>query len=199
MLRDPAEEKRPPCAEQKARVDVSRRGDDAFFEQPVDLVGDGLEHALDDHLARPRIVVDEDDLVVSACVVRERRREWEAVGPRRVQGLEHVIGDTRADHLKQHRGRHRHSHRHHRLVDVFHGGSVFERVHEHACHSRQDAIDDEAGRIRHEHGAFAQFRRDVERGCERRVVRFLRAHDLDQWHHRDRIEEVHADDALRCA
>src|SRR6478735_7078784 len=52
MLGDPAEEERPAGAEQEARVDVGCLGHDPLVEQPVDLVGDRLQHLLDDLLAR---------------------------------------------------------------------------------------------------------------------------------------------------
>jgi hypothetical protein len=60
VLRDPAEEERPAGAEDQARVDVGGLGDDALVEQVVDLVGDRLEHVLDD--------------LLDACAARPRRR-----------------------------------------------------------------------------------------------------------------------------
>ena len=108
VLRDPAEEERPAGAEEEAVVDIRRFLDDAFFEQPVDLVGDGLEHGLDDLLARPRRVLDHDDLVVSLGVVGQRRREREPVGEGLMHPFEDVVRDPRAHHLQQDGRRHRH-------------------------------------------------------------------------------------------
>src|SRR5262249_4422390 len=45
---DAAEEERPAGAEQEACVDVCCLRHDAFLQQPVDLVRDGLEHLFDD-------------------------------------------------------------------------------------------------------------------------------------------------------
>ena len=198
MLRDSAEEERPPRAEQQACVDVRGLRDDALVEQAVDLVCDRFEHALDDLRTCPGILIDDYDLVVAGRVVRERRREREPVRERLVHRLEHVVRDARADHREQDRRRHRHSERHHRLVDVLGGGAVLDRIHDHSRHPGEHAVDDEPGRVGDEHRPFAQLRPDVERGRERLVVCLLRTHDLEQRHQRDGVEEVQADDTRRC-
>src|ERR687887_862582 len=80
VLRDPAEEERPACAEEEGRVDISRLGGDALLEQAVDLVRDRLQGVAPDFLDGARRVLDDDDLLVAPGEVREGRREREAVG-----------------------------------------------------------------------------------------------------------------------
>jgi hypothetical protein len=100
-----------------------------------------------------------------------------------VHRLEHVVRDARADHLQQHRRRHRHPERQHRLVGLLDGVAVLERVHQHARHPRQDAVDDEAGRVATSTPRLRSFFGDVPRRRERLVGRRRRADDLDERHH----------------
>ena len=81
-----------------------------------------------------------------------------------MQRLEHVIRDARAHHGKEDGGRYRHPQRHDGFVHVVDGSPVLDRIHDHARHARQDAIDDEAGCVGDEDGTFAQLRTDLERG-----------------------------------
>jgi hypothetical protein len=165
----------------------------------VDLVRDRFEHARDDVLARPWILVDDHRLDRPGGVVCERRREREAVRPRRVHRLEHVVRDARPDHREEDGRCHRHAERQHRFVDLVGRRVVLDRVHQHARHPREHAVDDESRRVRYEHRSLAQLRRDLERGRERDVVGLVRPDDLDERHQRHRVEEVHADDARRLS
>ena len=69
---------------------------------------------------------------------------------------------------------------------------MLERVHDHARHPRQHAVDDKAWRIVDEDRPLAQLFGDVPDGREGNVIRLRGAHDLEQWHQCDGIEEVHA-------
>src|SRR5439155_13760953 len=101
VLRDAAEEERPPGAEQQARVDVLRRGDDALFEQTLDLVRDRLERGYPDLLRRAWAVIGDDDLSVAGREVGERQREGKTIGMRLVQRVQDVVGDARCDERQQ--------------------------------------------------------------------------------------------------
>ena len=113
----------------------------------------------------------DDDLLAALGVVGERLREREAVGVRLVQRLEHVVRDARADHLQQHGRRHRQAEPQDRLVGLVDRVAVLERVHQHARHPRQHAVDDERrARPRRARRACAASLADVPGGRERRVV-----------------------------
>ena len=94
-----------------------------------------------------RRVGGDDDLVAPVRVARERRREREALAEGGVQRLEDVVGHARPDQLQQHRGRHRQAEPQNRLVRLGHRVPVLERLHEHARHPRQHAVDDEGGSV----------------------------------------------------
>ena len=53
--------------------------------------------------------------------------------------------------------------------------------------------------VAHDDRVLPEPSRDRDRRVDRRLRRRLRADDLEQRHHRDRVEEVHADDELRTA
>ena len=142
---------------------------------------------------------DDDDLVAPVRVVRERRREREPLREGRVERLEDVVGDARPDQLQQHRGRHRHAEPQDRLVGLFDRVAVLERLHQHARHPREDAVDDEGGGVADEYAALAQRLGHRAGRGERHVVGRVGSHQLDQRHQRDRIEEVHADEPLGMA
>ena len=59
------------------------------------------------------------------------------------------------------------------------------------------AVDDEPGRVVRANGLLARLLRPLEGGRERGVGALLRADDLDEREQRRRVEEVHADHALR--
>ena len=61
----------------------------------------------------------------------------------------------------------------------------------------QDAVDDEAGRVVAADRRLAETRAEGVRGLERVLGSELGADDLDERHQRGRVEEVHAEDALR--
>ena len=75
--------------------------------------------------------------------------------------------------------------------------SVVERFVQHRAHAREHAVDDEAGRVRGEHRRLAQLADEGGRGRERLVAGALRADQLDERHHGDRVEEVDTDEPLR--
>ena len=118
-------------------------------------------------------------------------------GIRVVQRLEHVVGDPRADHRRSTDGAIGSPSREHRLVRLLDGVAVLERLHQDARHAREHPVDDEAGRVAHEHGALAEPRRRRPRRSRASTSSVAGvSHQLDERQHGDRVEEVHADEAL---
>ena len=159
----------------------------------ADLVGDGFERGLEDLVLRLRLVRLDDDLVLSLRVVGEGLGEREAIGIGVVQGLEDVVGDSRADHLQQDGRRHREPEHEDRLVRFFDAVPVLERIEDDTHLAREDAVDDEAGRVPDEDRALAQLFGEGPGRRESRVVRVGGADELHERQDRDGVEEVDAD------
>ena len=195
--RDPAEEEREAGAEQQARVDVRGGADDALLEQVRDLVGHRLEHRFADLLDRPRRVAGDVDLVARRRSRRASARAGTGPGRRRASSRARGSRPAGRPSASSDRRRHRHPQPEHRLVRLLDRVAVLERVHQHARHAGQHAVDDESGRVRDEDAALARAspRRPRRSRASRRRSRGVRI-DLDERHQRDRVEEVHADEPL---
>ena len=169
-------------AEEERGVDVLRRGDDALVEDVADLVGERLEHGVAD-------LLDASD--------RPVRVDREPVGERGLERLAHVGRDLLADHLQQHRRRHRQAEHEDARVRLLDRVASLDRLEDDEHHARQQPVDDEAGSVVDEHRTLAELVRDGPGSRQRGVVGLGRADDLDERHQRDRVEEVHPDEALR--
>ena len=136
-----------------------------------------------------------EDVAVLGQLVQGLRLE-EPVGERGVMRVEHVRADLQADELEQHERVHREPERLLRLDHGLERGALLDRVHRLAEQLGQHAVDHEAGRVLGDDRVLAQLLGRDHRGAERDLVRLGRVDDLDERHHRDRVEEVEADQAL---
>ena len=73
---------------------------------------------------------------------------------------------------------------------------MLDRVHDHPCHPREHAVDDETRGVGDEDRPLTELLADGPHSRERVFARLGRAHDLEQRHERHGIEEVHPDDTL---
>ena len=73
---------------------------------------------------------------------------------------------------------------------------MVERLHDDRALPPQQTVDDERRCIADENGRLAELLRHRPDRCERGVVRVRRPRELDERQDRDRVEEVHPDDAL---
>ena len=120
----------------------------------------------------------------------------EALRERGSHRVLHVCGDLPAHQIDELERRHRQAQRAEGLLDreqrraFVHGPSSL------AHDLREKTVDDEAGGVGGEDSVLAQPLGDEERGRKSRLVGGRCLHDLDQWHYRDRVEEVEPHESL---
>ena len=66
-------------------------------------------------------------------------------------------------------------------------------------HRHEYAVRNKTGKIIRRYRNFAKFFGNLYHGFSYRISRFKAVDHLNKFHHRNRIEKVHADDALRLA
>ena len=134
----------------------------------------------------------------SACS-RPRRSAARSSSLMRPETCQHVVRHVQADLVEQLERPHRHAPPLHRPVDRRDRRALAGRRQRLGQVRNQHAIDEEAGRIVHQHRRLADPARQPGRGGEASSSLCGRADHFDQRHLRHRIEKVQADDALAAA
>ena len=196
MLRDPAAEERKAGAEDQACVDLCGRRDDALVEKVRALVSERLEDPLVELVDARTVVARSSVGELTRSERLERRREREPVG----EGVVSVWstwfatrGPTIASSAEGGIGRPS------RSAASSVSSNVLPRSI--ACISTEDCrvsrrLTTNAGASLDEHPALPEPLGDVPGGRDRDVVGEWGADELDERQHGDRVEEVHAHDAL---
>src|SRR6267143_418267 len=131
-------------------------------------------------------------------LAQECRRPELRVSRLAEEDLHHVEADVEAGIVREFERPHGHVRPQlHRLVDVLGArDALLEKVERLVHHRNEEAIHHETRGLLHLDGLLAEPRAQILDQGDRWVARLGAADHLDEFHHRRRVEEVHADDAV---
>ena len=138
-----------------------------------------------------------DEWILDVCKLVQVLRSVEALGEGPDHGVLNVRCDLPADEVDELEGAHGQTNGRESLLNGGKRGSLVERACCLAHDLCEETVDDEAGAVCRDDGALAELACNDHRGREALIVCAVNLHNLDEWHHCNRVEEVEADEAFR--